>query len=74
VTTRERSKLAKQLRDILNDIDPVECCNAAMELERCRRALRIIHTWASCWSPKYEPAERAMRHIVEKCDEALGKK
>ena len=40
-------------------------------LNRAEMALRVIRTWAACWSMAFESPEKAMSDIKNKCDEVL---
>lgn len=38
---------------------------------RLEMSLRVIRTWAACWTMAFESPEKAMQDIARKCDEAL---
>lgn len=40
-------------------------------IERLEMSLRVIRTWAACWTMAFESPEKAMTDIQRKCDEVL---
>jgi hypothetical protein len=53
-------------RDELKDKTP-----EARKIQRLEMSLRVIRTWAACWSVAFESPQKAMDDIKAKCDEAL---
>ena len=44
------------------------------EINRLRQSLMTIGTWARCFDPRHETAEKAMQDIAKETERALGVK
>lgn len=66
------AELLRQAADAMATIEAeLAALRVGEEDEQLKRALRIISTWASCDDTSGQTRQKAMRDIVEKCDETL---